>query len=377
MATNMNRTQTASGYLTRGICLATLLAGALSGMSLPAVASDRPASAFVNSVEQGQAQLLTRLGECYAVTPAHVMGKEWYASLVGQGGGAARGDGDLLQTFGYDLAILRVTGGLARNCGGALGRVAILDKLLSGASSGSVLSINADGSVTRRNVTLNDAGLLYVRMRPRTAQDELFQGLSGSLLEVAGQPVGILMSVDASTGEGKALRYDRAVETLRPFFGMSPATAATEAAPKPVDATPASQPEIASWSSSPLSADVRAANLVDGNDATTWYAVADAFPLELVFDLPGKRPWAIDHLRLIGTGVEPRQRLPKDFEVMISNNTAGNWVPVSSGTYFTRDDSKQVVFAPVRARRLMLRLYSNWGDADAVGLSGVEIGRAE
>lgn len=373
----MNQVATASPDTTRGLCAGILLFGALTGTSLSAVAADRPASAFVNATEHGQAQLLNRLGECYAVTPAHVMGKEWYASLVGQGAGAARGDGDLLQTFGYDLAILRVSGGLSRKCGGALGRVATLDKLLSGASSGSVLSVNGDGSVTRRRVTLKDADLLYVRIRPHAAQDELFQGLSGSLLEVAGQPVGILMSVDASTGEGKALRYDRAVETLRPFFGMSPATATTEAAAKSVDATLASQPKIATWSSSALSADARAANLLDGNDATTWYAVADGFPLELVFDLPGEHPWAIDHLRLVGTGVEPRQRLPKDFEVLVSNSDRGNWVPVGSGTYFMRDETKQVDFVPVRARHLMLRLYSHWGDIDAVGLSGIEIGRAE
>jgi hypothetical protein len=341
-------------------------------------AETRPTQAYLRAGEHGQALLLSRLGECYAITPKHVIGSDLFATLVGGEAGKPQGDGDLLQTFGYDLSILRVTGALATQCGGPLTDVPALDSLLSGSSAANVSSVNEDGSISRRNVTLIDVGLLYLRLRP-DAGDELFKGLSGSLVLVGDRPAGILMSVDPETGEGRALRYDRAIETLRPFFGLPGVTAVATAEKSVAQAASAGlQATVVSWSSPPIGAEYRASNLVDTRDGTSvWYAVADKFPLELVIQLPGDRAHTLDALRLIGEGVEPVERLPRDFEVLVSSTGQGNWLPVSNGTYFKTEANKLVRFAPVRARQVMLRIYSHWGDSDAVGLSGIEIPSAK
>ena len=333
-----------------------------------------PAQAYVHAGEHGQAVLLSRLGECYAVTPAHVIGSVLFATLVGGRVGAPQGDGDLLQTFGYDLSILRLTGALARHCGGELTNVPNLDNVLMANSAASIASVNEDGSLSRRNATVNDVGLLYIRVRPKSSDDQLFKGLSGSLLLVDDIPAGILMSVDPETGEGRALRFDRAVETLRPFFGLSAASVTAEQTVKSQETGSGRQASVISWSSPPLDADSRAANLTDaaGKD-TAWYAQAAKFPVELVIELPGDKSQVVNSVVMVGEGVEPKQRLPRDFEILVSNTGRGNWIPVLSGTYFMNDNSKKVSFAPVRARQVMLRIYSHWGDSTAVGLTSLEI----
>jgi len=347
----------------------------LACLTAPVLAAGSgPTQAYIRAGEHGQALLLNRLGECYAVTPAHVVGSDLFATLIGGEAGKPQGDGDLLQTFGYDLSILRVTGALAKQCGGALANVPVLDRLLSATSAANVTSVNEDGSISRRNVTLSDVGLIYLRLRPDSGS-ELFKGLSGSLVLVGDKPVGILMSLDAETGEGRALRFDRAIETLRPFFGLSGgAGVAAPDTPAPTAAGDGLQATIVSWSSPPLGAGYRASNLVDSQEKTSvWYATADSFPLELIIQLPGDKSHTLDALRLVGAGVEPGERLPRDFEVLIRSNVEGNWLPVSNGTYFKTETDKLVRFAPVRARQIMLRIYSHWGDGEAVGLSGIEI----
>lgn len=343
-------------------------------MSSPLAAA--PAQAYIRAGEHGQALLMSRLGECYAITPKHVIGDGLFATLVGGGPGAPQGDGDLLQTFGYDLSILHASGAVARQCGDALTDVPALGELLSTAGSGIVVSVNGDGSISRRNVTFTDVGLVYLRVRPRTGDDQLFKGLSGSLVLADKQPVGILMAVDPETGEGRALRFDRAIETLRPFFGL-PATLVQEKNEKPdpeAKQGEGASAEVIAWSSPPLGAAYRASNLVDAGGAeTVWLARPTGFPIELVLGLPGDRAHVVNALRLVGAGVEPKARLPRDFEVLISSSGNGSWIPVGSGTYFKTDSDKLVRFAPVRAQRIMLRIYSHWGDDEAVGLSGIEI----
>lgn len=332
------------------------------------------AQAFVRTTEEGQALLFRRLGECYAVTPAHVLAGGLFANLVGGHDRRPQGDGDLLQTFGYDLALLHVTGALERYCGGSLQTGSGLEQRLAVAERGTLVSVNGDGSLSLRRVTVSDVGLLYLRVRPEQERDQLFKGLSGSLLRIDHRPAGILMSVDADTGEGRVLRFDRMAETLRPFFGATrhrrsridhaPDTSVTTAA--------GPTPKVVSWNAPPLDATHRAANLVAGVEKI-WYAAAASFPLEVELELPGDKARAIRGVRLVGRGVRPVNRLPRDFEILVSSRSDGHWLPMASGSYMRTEQEKTVGFAPVRARRIMLRIYSNWGDATAVGLAAVEV----
>jgi hypothetical protein len=349
-----------------------LLLISLSLIASGATAGDLPTQAYIHADEHGQALLLSRLQECYAVTPKHVVGGSMFATLVGASGGTPQGDADLLQTFGYDLSVLHVTGALARDCGTPLGNVPKLDDALASSSTAVVSSVNADGSISRCNVTLTDVGLIYLRVRPVLADDQLFKGLSGSLLLVGKRPAGIVMSVDPETGEGRVLRYDRALEILRPFFGLSAPDLSKKKTLAATDTI--GEPTVISWSSPPLDAASRAANLTDAaGRKTAWYARADRFPIEVTLDLSGDTALAVDAVHLVGQGVTPKERLPRDFEILISTTGKDRWMPVTSGTYFMNEPDKWVRFAAVRARRVMLRIYSHWGDADAVGLTDIEI----
>lgn len=335
-----------------------------------------PPQAYVKAGEHGQAVLMSRLNECYAVTPAHVIGDGFFATLVGGSSARPRGEADLLQRFGYDLAVLRVTGAVTDGCDFDLGALSSLDRVLSTAGNGQIVSVNSDGSLSRRDVRVSDVGLLYLRVSPVGPESQLYKGLSGSLLVLDNAPAGILMSVDPQSEEGKVLRFDRALETVRPFFGM--ATGSLETPTTSPDGADASEDNLAvtvdSWSSPALSAEYRVSNLIDKNDSgTVWLAEPHGFPIEVVVDLEGDLVHAIDRVVLIGDGVVPPERLPRDFELLVSSREDGGWMPVVTGTYFISDGSREVAFAPVRARKVMLRIYSHWGDETGVGLAGLVI----
>lgn len=342
-----------------------------------------PLQVFVRATENGQGFLYTRLGECYAVVPGHVLGGDPFASLIGGKSRRPRGEADLLQTFGYDLAILRVTGELIDDCDDSFGRARGVAQRLNRNALGVVTSVNEDGTLSRRAAIVTDIGLTHIRIRPKTEQDQFFKGLSGSLFSLADQEVAILMGVDPDTGEGRALRFDRALETLQPFFGGYGATSKTSAKPAapestgaaPGDLTAASRGgRVASWNTEPLGEAFRYAHLIDPDDPITlWYGRRQANPVEIVFDLAGDRARAIAQVELIGEGVEKPGRLLRDFEILASASTGRGWISLASGTYFQGDERKRVSFAPVRAERVMLRIYSNWGDTEAVGLSGFRV----
>lgn len=347
------------------------LCGILLFLPLAVLAS--PPQAFVQAREQGQAFLMFRLGECYGVVPAHVMAGEFYASLVGNGAGTPHGDADLLQTFGYDLAVLRVTGGLAKDCGSFPVSVQNLDQFLAAAGAGQIVSVTADGGTARRNVTVRDVGLLNIRVAPATPDDELFKGLSGSVLKIGHRTVGILMAVDPESGEGRVLRQDRVLETLRPFFGLSGVSPRGAELP-PERPSPANQfiDGIVEWSVPPLTPEHRVERLLEDG---VWYGDLSSarFPVTLVLALSGAQARAISGVILLSDQVEPSTRKVRDVEVLTRLSESAGWMPVITGTQFESETEKHLRFAPVRARQLMLRFYSNWGDDAAVGLSGLRI----
>lgn len=335
-----------------------------------------PPQAFLTAGENGQAVLMSRLDECYAITPAHVIGGSFFATLVGGRSDRPRGEADLLQNFGYDLAVLRVTGAITNECQFDLGGSFSLDQVLSTVGDGQIVSVNSDGSLSRRNVRVSDVGLLYLRVSPVGPANQLFKGLSGSLLALDDAPAGILMSVDPQTAEGRVLRFDRAVETVRPFFGMKTTSQGAESvSPESEVANEGNLAEIVErWSSPAVSAEYRVSNLVDDVDAgTVWLAEPAGFPIEVVVALKGDRVHAIDRVVLIGKGVMPPERLPRDVELLVSSREEGGWIPVFTGTYFTSEGARELAFAPVRARKVMLRIYSHWGDETGVGLAGLVI----
>lgn len=333
-----------------------------------------PLSAYIESTEVGQAFLLNRLNTCYAITPAHVVGDGFFGAIVGGLPSAPNGDADVLMSFGYDLALLRVTGGITDHCDEPYGRASSLDSILSSSTEGRLVSVSANGNRSIQPVTLSNSGLIYTYVAPAPGTQALIKGMSGSLLYVDDQPVGILMSVSAETGQGKVLRYDRATETIAPFFDNSEKEKQVHFELQQ-DSVAASNNNISvtGWSNPPLDSQSRALNLLDSAPENQWFVRPDRFPIDIEFSLSDDKPRIVNRVTLVGKHVEDKSKLPKDFEILVSSSDSGGWISITSGTLFGADETKLVEFIPTNAKRLLLRIYSHWGNAESVGLSQVLI----
>lgn len=341
---------------------------------LPQLLWAKPLPAFVDAGEVGQAILLNRLGTCYGITPAHVIDGGFFASVTGGLPDAPQGDADVLMTFGYDLALLRVSGGIESECTEGYQRQQNQDALFAEATTGHLLTVRSDGSVSRQQVSIVDTGMIHVQVKPMAGGEPLMKGMSGSLLEVRDRPAGLLMSVDPENGHGKVLRYDRVTETIAPFFGNTGSAAAQKAAARAAPAKAAIEGlAVIRWSGPPLDGNSRALNLLDGNPDTAWYTPPRDFPIDVEIQLSEGKSRVLRQVELVAGNVTPEQRLPRDFEVMVSTRDKGGWHPVGSATLFAADGGSILQFAPVRGRRLLLRIHSHWGDSEAVGLGELRI----
>lgn len=351
-----------------------LLGSVLFLIVLPSTLLANPLSAFVESDEMGQAILLNRLEVCYAIAPTHVVHEGYYAALVGARSSAPKGEADEGVSFGYDLTLMRVQGGIEKYCTESYRRVPSQNEIISNATTGHILTAGSMGSMTRQHVSIIDTGLLYLYVSPINQEQPFMKGMSGSLLEIDGNPAGMLMSVDAETGNGKVLRYDRLMETIAPFFGA--VTDETVGLLKKVNNEPKRDSinlakEILSWSVPSLDANSRAQNLLDQGTDAIWYGKLGDYPVEIDVLLSEEKPVVLNQVELIVGNLRPANRAPRDIEILVSSQEGNRWMPVISSTVFKSDNKKVLTFAPVRAKRLKLRIYSNWGDPIAIGLHGI------
>jgi len=336
----------------------------------------QPLPVFVEAREIGQGIAFNRMGACYLVTPAHVIDGSFFATVIAGLPAAPKGDGDVLMTFGYDLSLLRITGGVSNDCNFTFRSAGGLDSMLASTSIAHLLTVRSDGSVGRQPLGIADTGMIYIYVQPMPGDEPLMKGMSGSMLEASGKPLGMLMSVDPESGHGKVLRYDRLTETVAPFFRGK------AAAPPSVDnrvvagasaVTKANGAAVTRWTSPPLGADFRAKNLLDGQPESIWQARVKKFPVDIEIEMAAGKSMVLNAVELVSAGVIPRERTPRDYEIMVSNKVSGGWIPLTSGTLFTKDDATLVAFVPVRAKRLLVRFHSNWGDTEAVGLSEIRL----
>lgn len=176
---------------------------------------------FVRAGEDGRGVLRGRAGDCFLLTPEHVLAGRADVSLIAAG--RLEGRAELEGRYPPDLALLRVRSGLG--CDGFWDEGRKLDDLLAGAEEGTIVSAGPEGSLERRRVRLVSTDERIVRVRPVETADRLFAGLSGSLLEVSSRPAGMLVQVDVESHEGIVYRQDYVSDLVRRFFDASVKTA--------------------------------------------------------------------------------------------------------------------------------------------------------
>lgn len=176
---------------------------------------------FVEATDNGQGLLRERNGECFVVTPKHVVEGSHEVTVVAEGRieAAARLD----TTFTEDVAILRVVDRGRFACGFPWDEARGLDEVLRDAPEGVLVTTTATGAVQRRFVRIVSYAHGSIRIRPATDGDALFQTLSGGLLEIDGRAAGVLLTVDAKSGSGTVLRMDHLSGIVRGFFDVRPA----------------------------------------------------------------------------------------------------------------------------------------------------------
>lgn len=321
--------------------------------------------AHVSSQENGQSLLLGRLGQCYAVTPAHVVGQAGFANLTGPN--RVMGDAELLQVFGYDLALLQLNDSPLRLlCKDAVRPTVVIDEALTSSAAAVVQSLNDDGSIARRRVSVLDHDMLYLRVRPESANDRLFQGLSGSLIAAGEQRIGMLLSVDPGTGIGKALRYDRMLETVAPFFHGTPSALVAVAGP---EAMPGRDLKVVSWSAPSKDAGSRAENLVSAG-AGPWIATFSDQPVEVVLELNAPTP--VSTVELSSAGCEDLDMLARDIEILGARD-GNRFVPLGAATMPSKGGAVTVSFAPARLKRIQVRVHNTWKDKGNLTLGKVAV----
>jgi len=340
---------------------------AVLGLSLEGgvVAAGQPTHALVTfggqSSARGQGLLVLRLNACYAITASHVMGERTIASLIGGDGRGLLGEGRLLVKFEKeDVALLRVTGALVHGCGGGMEKTHRLDGVLSRRTRAELSFVVDDGGIGRIPLVVTDIGPEFLRVLPTRPVDSFWQGLSGSLVTVSDEPVGILVSVNRD-GQGKAIRYDRALQRVREFFATPSRAGASPSLPrvplsqrrdlKGVDLLAAANGgAVVRWSALPLRPENGASNLIeDGNHM--WTVVAREYPIEVDFELAEGQVHTVGRIELLSDGVYPSGRVPRDIEILFGVEDPRSWLSLVSGTVFPHEASAVFKFAPVRSRQ--------------------------
>jgi hypothetical protein len=368
----------------------------LAGTAL--VADAAPVPVLVKSHENGQGMLLRRADTCYLLTAAHVLGTSDLATLVGSTGARRFGEARLVARFEVeDLALMRVSGALAQDCGDEFDAYRDdLDRILGARATGSLPFVfdsnvgGADGGMGRVPIVVTDLGPDWLRIATTRMGDALEQGRSGSLVLVADRPAGVLVAVEPS-GEGKVMRIDRVIAMIERFFANPGASRAGVAGPTGARATNlvtvaaaasdvreppgnllsmAAGATVVAWNSPPSSPDFSPLNLIDASRAHSWNAQASLLPVEVDFRFANGAAQTIGRLEFVLAQDQDAARAAREVELLTSMDGA-LWRSVHLGTLFNDEAVKRVPMAPLRAAYLRLRIYKNWGDTAWVSLRQV------
>lgn len=200
-----------------------------------AVASDAYLKADEN--ETGQGIFRQRNTECLLITPAHVVEN----ALVIEATTADRSQyqAEVIELFPGDLSVLRLKTDHSVACRQARWPSREqLNALLGTEKQGELHTMLADGSI--RKIPVEVIGYdkyRNINIRPINQEDALAKGASGSPLFLAGQPAGMLLSVN--NGVGNVIRQDALANAIALFFdegdkgGGAKPLAAEAASPKP------------------------------------------------------------------------------------------------------------------------------------------------
>jgi hypothetical protein len=307
--------------------------------------------------------------------PTHVIGEEGFVSLIGRGTEKPMADASAPLAFGYDISVMAIEGELATHCGKPYETISRnIKALLSSDMRAQVNTVNPDGTVSRIPLTIVDQSLTHLHVKPSYETEHLVKGMSGSMITVKGQPLGLLLAVESKSGVGKAIRIDRALETVSPFFrSPSSAKAIVKQDPMPVHNQSSKNllTQAIKWTAMPLDGDHRAQNLLSTDPtAGPWIAKTSRFPVQLIFSVDSTSSSNGYTLIASGSKVFDSKILAKRIEVLIDPTGSHRWRSIGILT-IPKNGQAKIAIPPLRIRKLMLNVYDNWGGPGKVAIGRV------
>jgi len=201
----------------------TALLVAVMGFSIDATFSVGVAHAadvlVMNGETRGQGVLRKRGNECLVITPAHVISDTEFSEITLTLPDRQIVTATLLEVFAEDLAVLRPASGVINRCKDKLFKETKVNALLNSFSTGTLRRLETTGDTALFKVLIEGFDQYKsIRVSPKSANQPIKQGYSGSLLYVNRQLVGMLQNVDAKTGQGFVIQAAAMDAILDPFF---------------------------------------------------------------------------------------------------------------------------------------------------------------
>lgn len=186
---------------------------------------------LVSGLEEGQGVLRARGGECFAITPQHVVGLGLDLNVINAE--RIRAPAYPLTDFGDDIAVIRVAAEGRMTCGMGWPRSEPLDDLLQQAvirgRQGVILRVRNTGGLESHAVRFSALDDRHVEVTLLTPSSEAFQGISGSRLLLDGRPVGMVLTTEQ--GAIRAYRQDALNQRIGDFFAAGSARLPPSALP--------------------------------------------------------------------------------------------------------------------------------------------------
>lgn len=342
----------------------------LGGLATPVAATQL---ALVDR-DVGHALLFQHRGNCFALLPSHVARSDRFSLALPLQNVVGAGTAFLRDTAN-DLAIAYVEGDVSAFCTDLwTGFDRDLRSVLENATSGQIVRLGSEGvqDRTEAQIVAVTPERVVVRTTDALADGQIYQGSSGSVLEIAGRVVGIAQSA-LSGREAQFFRMDEILRRAGPEMGAGlalrhPADAARAAMEAPGGF------RVTGWSGAGQGTDaaVLEPGLLSGAFVTPWQG--DPVVIEITLD--PQQPVALNLVRLRSDpGAAPDQSPPKSilFEVDAGGPDRPFWrnvglrdMPPSGAIEFRTGG--------IFARRLRITLKSVWfADRPQLRLDGIEV----
>ncbi|MDO5969645.1 hypothetical protein Q4Q35_07485 [Flavivirga aquimarina] len=189
---------------------------------------------FVKSTEIGNGIICERAGECFVITPAHVV-SESVSDILVRSANRINNTANLIDAYEADLAILGITKSSSTTCK-SWDISDQFDRAIDNVSSGFVEYLDEFGASNMVHVNITSKDQTSFIIIPQNANIGFRKGMSGSsfYINYQGEKIlaGMLMSMEDDSKQAFVYQIDDIMRTLASFFDVKRQVETTYNGPK-------------------------------------------------------------------------------------------------------------------------------------------------